>query len=258
MRRTALQRKTPLARGKYTLRRSKRVRAVNRERKSKRYARDFGDEAARVREMPCLITGTTPSEPAHVTSRGAGGGRFDLVPLSPAMHLQQHAVGIESFQACHGLDLRAEADCIALEHPEPLGIRGLARRWAGHVHWRQEVACASCDGRGYAVGEYGDGSSCSDCDGTGSAAKTLDNYEREALLGWVRRRMERERERRYDAAFDDVDAAMSMEECERFAADRESLAHDVMTALGWETLGSDPAGEHGIGWTLCEAAGWPS
>jgi hypothetical protein len=129
MMRTALARRTPL-RSKSALRRSRPVKPVNRKRKTKRYARDFGDEADLVRAMPCLITGTTPSEPAHVTSRGAGGGCFDLVPLSPAMHRQQHEVGIESFQACHGLDLRAEADRIALDHPEPLGIRGLARRWA--------------------------------------------------------------------------------------------------------------------------------
>lgn len=51
----------------------------------------------------------TPSVPAHAKSRGAGGRRWDLVPLAPLLHSEQHAVGIETFQATHGVDLSALA-----------------------------------------------------------------------------------------------------------------------------------------------------
>ena len=173
MQRSAIRRHTPLGRVK-ALRRGGRVNPVNRKRRGAAYDRNFGAEAERVRAMPCLVTGTTPSEPAHVTSRGAGGGRFDLVPLSPAMHRQQHDVGIETFAACHGLDLRSEADRITLEHPEPLGIRGLARRWADGQRLLAEMQAQLGAGeRSAFVWE-----------------RQLDAYETEALLGWVRRSVE--------------------------------------------------------------------
>lgn len=48
-------------------------------------------------------------EPAHTKTRGAGGKRWDLVPLSPLLHSEQHTMGIESFQAKYGVDLPALA-----------------------------------------------------------------------------------------------------------------------------------------------------
>lgn len=154
---TPLTRRTGLARGK-PLARSGRMKASNRSRKRKAYARNFGDEADAVRAMPCIITGKQ-AEPAHVTSRGASGGRFDIVPLAPELHREQHAIGIKSFEAKYGLDLRLEADRIALEHAAPLGLRA-----------------AAVD---YAV--------------VGFAAQTVNGnrYDLDALLGWVRRRMSR-------------------------------------------------------------------
>lgn len=191
-----LNRHTPLSRTVGIRRtteitRGGRLPPVNRKRKTDRDDRNFGAEADRVRVMPCLITGTVPSEPAHVTSRGAGGGRFDLVPLSPAIHEQQHGVGIESFQACHKLDLRAEADRIAVMHPEPLGIRGLARRWVAAHAWRerQEVIFGA----------------------------PLDDYEREALFGWVRRRMERAGSKPSGEHVSDIAEALGLSNEEAFA-----------------------------------------
>ena len=142
MRRTELKRRTPL-------KAAKRLRPVNSKRKRLRHARNFGEEAALVRSLPCLVCGGL-SEPAHVVSRGAGGGRFDLVPLCRDHHREQHDDGVLTFAERHCLDLRAEADRVAMLHDEPQGVRGLIKRW-------------------------------------GSSADPLDEYERGALLGWLER-----------------------------------------------------------------------
>jgi len=47
---------------------------------------------------------------AHVKSRGAGGvDRGNCIPLCARHHAEQHALGLTSFAAKYGLDLRAEA-----------------------------------------------------------------------------------------------------------------------------------------------------
>ncbi len=155
-------RSAPMARGK-GLARTGRVNPVNTERKAKAFARNFGDEADAVRAMPCLCRGhgafvrcSGDVVDAHVVSRGAGGGRFDVVPLCDGHHTEQHK-GIKTFAARYGLDLRAIADRIALEHecsrpaePGDLGLRPVARAWA-NLHGMPE------------------------------------GYDRDALFGWVRR-----------------------------------------------------------------------
>lgn len=245
MMRTALARRTPL-RSKSALRRSGRVSPVNRERKTKRYARDFGDEADLVRALPCLITGTTPSEPAHVTSRGAGGGRFDLVPLSPEMHRQQHEVGILSFQACHNLDLREIADRIALEHPEPLGIRGLAKAFDsdGVLVGRP---CPACLGGLLAyAGLWRAWAQCKDpkCGYRYPSGDATPDRDRADLLGWVRRRLALLGEENRRAAGEYYGAFPLGESF------REDAAEAIADALNLDDVSSATA--------LCEASGWPS
>jgi hypothetical protein len=175
MKRSKLLARTALSRGK-PLTRKGRVKPRNGKRKAEQFARNFGDEAEAVRAMPCRLSAVMPPQglgwdapgckgdivAAHVVSRGASGGRFDLIPLCQHHHDEQHAVGVETFAASYGLDLRAEADRVALAHSEPNGLRPVAARW----------------------------------------------------LWW-------------------------------------------MLDLG-EPFASDPHGEHGLAWSLCEAAGWPS
>ena len=82
------------------------------------------DEAYRawIREQPCCVplcvetvirraVGTWHgSEAAHVRSRGAGGADDgNLLPLCHTHHCEQHRIGIKSFAAKHGVDLRALA-----------------------------------------------------------------------------------------------------------------------------------------------------
>lgn len=256
---TPLTRRSPLARGVS-------IRRRNEKRSRERKARNFGDEADAVRAMPCLCNaglctelqdmGSRADDPrntealfhrwcsgsiqaAHVTARGMGGakgGRFDIVPLCAAHHQNAGELGTSQrtdFQKRYGLDLRAEADRIALEHAPPLGIRGLARRWVA------ELAIASMEV------EATDEQVQLVC-----KHEPLNDYERDALLGWVRRRMEREVERR--AAHARQWSVMGLD-----PYDREALAHAVMLDLG-EPFTSDPHGEHGLAWSLCETAGWPS
>lgn len=132
-----LRRNTALGRGMGLLR-SGRLNPRNRKRCEKASARNFGDEADAVRAMPCIISGRQ-AVPAHVVSRGASGGRFDIIPLAPDLHQEQHAIGIESFAAKYGLDLRAEADRIAIGHAAPLGLRPVAERWLGSMADRYEL-----------------------------------------------------------------------------------------------------------------------
>jgi hypothetical protein len=247
MKRSKLLARTALSRGK-PLTRKGRVKPRNGKRKAEQFARNFGDEAEAVRAMPCRLSAVMPPQglgwdapgckgdivAAHVVSRGASGGRFDLIPLCQHHHDEQHAVGVETFAASYGLDLRAEADRVALGHAAPLGICGLAVRWLG---------CPggyTCEG-GMTVDQADRPISikCPDCNG--SPPKALDTYELAALLGWGRRRM-----RVWAGRFP------------RSSTDhREAIAHAVMLDLG-EPFTSDPSGEHGLAWSLCDAAGWPS
>lgn len=116
------------------LRRKKRLKPVNAKRRRARRTANFGERAQAVRNMRCLCKGKMAHiglapgvsfmhedpcagvvEPAHVKSRGAGGNRRHLVPLCTKHHAEQHQAGIETFQRTYGLDLRAEAERIALE-----------------------------------------------------------------------------------------------------------------------------------------------
>jgi len=49
--------------------------------------------------MPCLVCRDTPCDPAHIKSRGAGGGDvpFNVMPLCRNHHTEQHQIGIVTF-----------------------------------------------------------------------------------------------------------------------------------------------------------------
>lgn len=87
-----------------------RIRPVNRARRAKRHARDFGTKAKWIRSQPCVVSGQRVGiVAAHVKSRGAGGGAEWLVPLRWDLHEEQHTVGILTFQERHRIDLVREA-----------------------------------------------------------------------------------------------------------------------------------------------------
>jgi hypothetical protein len=102
-RRTPLKRRTPL-------------RQVNRARRAKIHARNFGDAAVVVRSMPCLVVGCRePAEAAHARARGMGGVKGssrDLVPLCRAHHIEAGEARTSkrhAFEVRHGISLTARA-----------------------------------------------------------------------------------------------------------------------------------------------------
>lgn len=105
MKRTPLDRHTPLKNGK-PLNRRTRVNPVNRERAKKRHRESYGPKAVWIRSLSCAACGTTRAvQAAHAKSRGAGGTSEHLVPLCFACHAHQHRVGVETFGREHGFDL---------------------------------------------------------------------------------------------------------------------------------------------------------
>lgn len=77
----------------------------------------FGPCANMARLLPCCVPSCKrppPSDPAHVISRGAGGkDHANVVSLCRLHHNQAHAIGVETFQARHGLILDVVAGRLA-------------------------------------------------------------------------------------------------------------------------------------------------
>ena len=115
--------------------RRKAMARVNAARRRKSYARNFGERASNVRQMPCLVLvkwywkafSTLPpqcvgqSHAAHARARGMGGCKGDrrvLVPLCAEHHREAGEYGTTQraeFEAKYGIDLMAEAGRIAVQ-----------------------------------------------------------------------------------------------------------------------------------------------
>jgi hypothetical protein len=92
----------------------------SRKRAAKLHERNFGERAAAVRAMPCLVPGCPrPSQAAHARARGmggCGGDRRELVPLCAEHHREsgeRRTSDRADFERLHGLDLEAEARRLA-------------------------------------------------------------------------------------------------------------------------------------------------
>lgn len=86
----------------------------NTRKKQEKFEKSFGSKgrAQKVQLMPCVICGAIPSENAHVRSRGAGGGKADIVPLCSNHHREQGSIGITSFEEKYDVNLKIEAERI--------------------------------------------------------------------------------------------------------------------------------------------------
>lgn len=98
--------KTPLQRGAPLKRRAK-LKKQNMARQAAAFAEDFGspERVTWIQAQPCAVCGRSPSECAHVRSRGAGGKAADILPLCRTCHSEQHQVGRETFEATRGVNL---------------------------------------------------------------------------------------------------------------------------------------------------------
>ena len=101
----ALERRTPLERGPGPKARTP-VKTVNRKRIKTRRAVQFGVDGYREHciASPCLVTGTTPCDPAHIlTTRAAGGGPEHMGPLSRNVHTAYDSMGEDAFHRRYGV-----------------------------------------------------------------------------------------------------------------------------------------------------------
>lgn len=105
MKRSPIKRKTPL-RSNSGLKTKTPIRPKNPKRAAKLRKKQFGGAYRDlIVSLGCCVCGRSPSEPAHVKSRGAGGTAKDMVPLCSEHHREQHQIGIRSFERKHGIDL---------------------------------------------------------------------------------------------------------------------------------------------------------
>ena len=98
------------------------IRRTNPARKRERYQRNYGERGAAVRLMQCLLAGQDecdrPIEAAHASARGMGGVKGDrrqLVPLCGRHHMISGRMAPSDFIAKYQINLRHEADRIAVE-----------------------------------------------------------------------------------------------------------------------------------------------
>lgn len=87
------------------------VKKVNPGRRKREWARAYHsiERVCFVKSLPCIVTGQTGCENAHIVGGGMG-RKADytlIVPLVAAMHAQLHSIGASQFSLLHGVDLFA-------------------------------------------------------------------------------------------------------------------------------------------------------
>lgn len=102
-------RKTAL-RARQSLRRRTAIKPVNRARKEKLAAIQYGRKAEWIRTLPCEACGASPTVAHHVRTKGAGGSSDDLAALCVECHDLVHALGRSSFRRVSGVNLVAAAN----------------------------------------------------------------------------------------------------------------------------------------------------
>lgn len=72
----------------------------------------MSDDRDKIRQMPCAACGSTPSDPAHIKSRGAGGSNeeHNLMPLCRHHHRLSHDQGWNSFALSYSKVMRCLYD----------------------------------------------------------------------------------------------------------------------------------------------------
>lgn len=112
------------------MQRRKRINPVNKKRKAKRFALNYGSEARviAINEMPCLCAGkhpacAGPTQNAHRVSKAHRGDWRHVLNLSAGCHRWQGDHGFDAWELAAGLELGAAAERAA-ELAELLGPNG--------------------------------------------------------------------------------------------------------------------------------------
>jgi hypothetical protein len=127
MKRSSLRRSTRPLERRTELERKTRISPVNRSRRAKAFARNFGERSDAIREMPCLVHERCDGDSncagrvvaAHVQARGMGGAKGDrrkLVPLCWHHHeeaSERRTSKRHAFEMRYEISLEDEADRIA-------------------------------------------------------------------------------------------------------------------------------------------------
>ena len=109
IRRTPMPGRKTMLRAKQQMRRRTRIAPINRERKAKLAAIQYGRKAAWIRTLPCEACGAWPTVAHHVRTKGAGGSSDDLAPLCAECHDLVHTLGRSTFRRVSGVNLIAAA-----------------------------------------------------------------------------------------------------------------------------------------------------
>ncbi len=107
------------------MKRKKRLPAVNTIRKQALWKKQYGAApyVEALHKEGCAVSGCSPTstsrrkiECAHHPSRAAGGTWRDMIPLCYYHHRVQHDVGVVTFETHYGIDFKAVATAMVLEH----------------------------------------------------------------------------------------------------------------------------------------------
>lgn len=83
-----------------------RLKSVNKARRAKRLAENFGPQAILCRLLPCFACGVgAPCDPDHHPTRAAGGKDHNTAPLCRRCHDKRGSVGVVTFQRQWLIDL---------------------------------------------------------------------------------------------------------------------------------------------------------
>lgn len=112
-------------RARRPLRTRKRINPENKERKATLREKQFGDDhfITWLHRLQCSVPGCDARdvEQAHAKSRAAGGDWTDSLPLCREHHREQHDIGLLTFEAKYGIDLRDLAAMVQWKWSESNG-----------------------------------------------------------------------------------------------------------------------------------------
>jgi hypothetical protein len=107
------------------MKRKKGVKRVNPERKKRLFAAHYGNDAyvEALHKEGCQVSGCAPTsgsrakiECAHHPTKATTGTWRDITPLCAYHHRVQHDIGVVSFEAFYGIDLKATNAAMVLQH----------------------------------------------------------------------------------------------------------------------------------------------